>query len=103
VREVGCKAHLYSAGEAFVEHGDQPTGQVRNAGATAAAVFSVTQIAPAGIPRRAESERPPASTGTLRCAAENRLVKRDDDARFELLARNTPRQQSNPRIGRELP
>jgi quercetin dioxygenase-like cupin family protein len=58
VREVGCEAHLYAAGEAFVEHGDQPTGQVRNASATAPAAFSVTHIAPPGVPKRAESEPP---------------------------------------------
>jgi quercetin dioxygenase-like cupin family protein len=58
VREVGCRARTYSAGEAFVEHGDQPTGQVRNASLTEPAVFSVTQIAPSGVPRRAESNPP---------------------------------------------
>jgi quercetin dioxygenase-like cupin family protein len=58
VREVGCRARTYSAGEAFVEHGDQPTGQVRNASQTAPAVFFVTQIAPPGLPRRAETDPP---------------------------------------------
>ena len=27
VREVGCKAHLYSAGEAFVEHATSRPGK----------------------------------------------------------------------------
>lgn len=58
VRQVGCRSHTYRAGEAFVEHGDQPTGQVFNPSATEPAVFSVTQVAPADVPRRGESEPP---------------------------------------------
>ena len=56
VRDVGCKSHTYFAGEVFIEHGNQPTGQVRNASATAPAAFSVTQLAPPGRPKRTESE-----------------------------------------------
>lgn len=56
VREVGCKSRTYRAGESFVEHGDQPTGQVTNASISEPAVFSVTQLAPPGHPRREESE-----------------------------------------------
>jgi hypothetical protein len=55
---MGCASQTFSAGEAFVEHGDQPTGQVRNASVTAPSVFSVTQIAPSGVPRRAETDPP---------------------------------------------
>ena len=58
VRQVGCHSRTYGVGQVFVEHGDQPTGQVRNASATEPAVFSVTQIAPADVPRRAESAAP---------------------------------------------
>lgn len=58
VRDVGCQARTYSAGEAFVEHGDQPTGQVRNASVTAPAAFSVTHIATPGVPRRTETDPP---------------------------------------------
>jgi quercetin dioxygenase-like cupin family protein len=58
VREVGCRARTYSVGDAFVEHGDQPTGQVRNASLTAPAAFSVTHIAAPGVPRRAETDPP---------------------------------------------
>ena len=58
VRQVGCDSRRYSTGEAFVEHGDQPTGQVQNASTVEPAVFSVTHIAPPGIPRRQDSEPP---------------------------------------------
>jgi quercetin dioxygenase-like cupin family protein len=58
LRDVGCETRRFEAGQSFVEHGTEPTGQVRNASATAPAVFSVTQIAPPGAPRRAETDPP---------------------------------------------
>jgi quercetin dioxygenase-like cupin family protein len=58
VREVGCDARRYETGETFIEHGAQPTGQVRNASTTAPAEFVVTQIAPKGVARRVESDPP---------------------------------------------
>jgi quercetin dioxygenase-like cupin family protein len=58
VREVGCRKRTYSAGEAFVEHGDEPTGQVRNPSVTVPATFLVTHIASPGVPRRAETDPP---------------------------------------------
>jgi quercetin dioxygenase-like cupin family protein len=58
VRQVGCQSRTYTTGEAFVEHGDQPTGQVQNASTVNPAVFSVTHIAPPGDPRRQDSEPP---------------------------------------------
>jgi quercetin dioxygenase-like cupin family protein len=58
VRQVGCRSHTYRPGEVFVEHGDQPTGQVTNPSPTEPAAFSVTQIAPLDTPRREESEPP---------------------------------------------
>jgi quercetin dioxygenase-like cupin family protein len=58
VREVRCRARTYSAGQAFVEHGNQPTGEVRNASLTEPAVFSVTHLAPPGVPKRAETDPP---------------------------------------------
>ena len=56
VRQVGCESRTYSTGEAFIEHGDQPTGQVQNASILEPAAFSVTHIAPPGAPRRQDSE-----------------------------------------------
>ena len=58
VRHVGCEARTHPKGEAFIEHGDQPTGQVQNASTVTPAVFSVTHIAPPGTPRRQDSEPP---------------------------------------------
>jgi quercetin dioxygenase-like cupin family protein len=59
LRDVGCATRRYEVGQSFVEHGTEPTGQVRNASATAPAVFTVTQIAPPGAARRAETDAPP--------------------------------------------
>jgi quercetin dioxygenase-like cupin family protein len=72
IRQVGCDSQTYSVGQAFVEHGDQPTGQVKNASATQPAVFSVTQIAPPGTPRRTEDSPPscPASGAQSRGPAD---------------------------------
>jgi quercetin dioxygenase-like cupin family protein len=58
VRQVGCRSRTYKAGEVFIEHGKQSTGQVANPSATEPAVFSVTQLAPPGVSRRHESEPP---------------------------------------------
>jgi quercetin dioxygenase-like cupin family protein len=58
LRDVGCKVRRYGVGQSFVEHGAQPTGQVRNASAAAPAVFTITQIAPPGAARRAETDPP---------------------------------------------
>ena len=58
VRQVGCQSRTYTTGEAFVEHGDQPTGQVQNASILEPAVFAVTHIAPPGAARRQDSEPP---------------------------------------------
>jgi quercetin dioxygenase-like cupin family protein len=58
VRQIGCESRTYSTGEAFIEHGDQPTGQVQNASILEPAAFSVTHIAPPGAPRRQDSEPP---------------------------------------------
>jgi quercetin dioxygenase-like cupin family protein len=58
VRQVGCESRTYPTGEAFVEHGDQPTGQVQNASTVEPAVFAITHIAPPGAPRRQDSEPP---------------------------------------------
>src|SRR5215213_2432452 len=58
VRQVGCESRTYTTGETFVEHGDQPTGQVQNASTLEPAVFSVTHIASPGAPRRQDSEPP---------------------------------------------
>jgi quercetin dioxygenase-like cupin family protein len=58
MRQVGCESRTYGVGETFIEHGDQPTGQVTNASTSRPAVFSVTQIAPPGIPRRDDSQPP---------------------------------------------
>ena len=58
IRQVGCQSRTYTTGEAFVEHGDQPTGQVQNASTLEPAVFAVTHIAPPGAPRRQDSEPP---------------------------------------------
>jgi quercetin dioxygenase-like cupin family protein len=57
-RDVGCQTRRYGIGQSFIEHGNEPTGQVRNASPTAPAAFSVTQIAPPGVPRRAETDPP---------------------------------------------
>jgi quercetin dioxygenase-like cupin family protein len=74
VREVACRARTYAAGETFVEHGDEPTGQVRNASVTVPAVFTVTQIAPSGVPRRVETDPP-----TCRRPHHDRHSNRDPD------------------------
>jgi quercetin dioxygenase-like cupin family protein len=58
VRRVGCESRTYPTGEAFVEHGDQPTGQVQNASTVEPAAFAVTHIAPPGAPRRQDSAPP---------------------------------------------
>jgi len=80
VRQVGCDSQTYTAGQAFVEHGDQPTGQVKNASASAPAVFSVTQIAPPGTPRRAE-DNAPACAGSVAETDEGHKSKRRFDDR----------------------
>ena len=58
LRDVGCETRRFEAGQSFVEYGTEPTGQVRNASVSGPAVFSVTQIAPPGAPRRAETDPP---------------------------------------------
>jgi quercetin dioxygenase-like cupin family protein len=72
VREVACESRTYSVGESFVEHGDEPTGQVRNASVSQPASFSVTQIAPAGTPRRTESDPPRCPASGSRGASRHR-------------------------------
>lgn len=58
VRQVRCSSHTYSAGEAFVESDEQPSGQVSNPSTTTPAVLSVTQIVPHGSVRREEDDPP---------------------------------------------
>jgi quercetin dioxygenase-like cupin family protein len=58
VREVGCDSRVYRAGDAFVESDEQPSGQVRNASVTDAAVLTATQLVPHGAPRRVEDLPP---------------------------------------------
>ena len=58
VRQVGCTSHTYSAGQAFVESDEQPSGQVRNASVTDPAVLTVAQIVPRGSVRRNEAAPP---------------------------------------------
>ena len=58
VRQVGCDAHTYNAGDSFVESDEQPSGQVSNPSATAPAVLTVMQVTPHGSPRRAEANPP---------------------------------------------
>jgi quercetin dioxygenase-like cupin family protein len=59
VREVDCEApRTYSAGEAFVESDEQPTGQVSNPSPNVPALLQVTQIVPKGSARRVEAEPP---------------------------------------------
>jgi quercetin dioxygenase-like cupin family protein len=58
LRDVGCETQRYEVGQSFVEHGAEPTGQVRNASTVAPAVFTVTQLAPPGAARRAETDAP---------------------------------------------
>jgi quercetin dioxygenase-like cupin family protein len=58
LRDVGCETRRYEVGQSFVEHGAEPTGQVRNASVTAPATFTITQMAPPGIARRAETDPP---------------------------------------------
>jgi quercetin dioxygenase-like cupin family protein len=64
LRDVDCDTRRYEVGQSFVEHGTEPTGQVRNASATAPAVFTITQIAPPRTARRAETD-PPRCRGRL--------------------------------------
>lgn len=58
IRQVGCSAHTYTAGDAFVESDEQPAGQVSNPSATTPAVLTVMQVTPHGSPRRAEADPP---------------------------------------------
>jgi quercetin dioxygenase-like cupin family protein len=58
VRQVGCTAHTYVAGDSFIESDEQPAGQVRNPSDTTPAVLSVMQITPHGSPRRVEANPP---------------------------------------------
>jgi quercetin dioxygenase-like cupin family protein len=58
VRQVGCAAHTYGAGDSFIESDEQPAGQVRNPSDTTPAVLTVTQVTPHGSPRRAEANPP---------------------------------------------
>jgi quercetin dioxygenase-like cupin family protein len=59
VRQVGCEPpRTYSAGDAFVESDEQPTGQVSNPSATTPAVLRVTQVFPHGAARRVEADPP---------------------------------------------
>lgn len=64
IREVGCDAPVtYSAGDTFIESGEQPAGQVRNVYATGApsavpAVIDAVQIVPRGVPRRSDETAP---------------------------------------------
>jgi quercetin dioxygenase-like cupin family protein len=55
VRQVGCDATTYSAGDTFIESDEQPPGQVSNASATDQAVVAVTQITPRGSVRREDA------------------------------------------------
>jgi quercetin dioxygenase-like cupin family protein len=59
VREVGCDTPVtYSAGDTFVESGEQPSGQVRNDGSEAAVIDAV-QVVPRGSARRADQSGAP--------------------------------------------
>jgi quercetin dioxygenase-like cupin family protein len=58
IRQVGCDAHTYNAGDSFIESDEQPAGQVSNPSATTPAVLTVMQIVPHGSPRRAEADPP---------------------------------------------
>jgi quercetin dioxygenase-like cupin family protein len=59
VREVGCDAPVvYSAGDTFIESGEQPSGQVSNSGAEPAVIDAV-QIVPHGSARRVEQSGAP--------------------------------------------
>jgi hypothetical protein len=65
VREVGCDSVVYSAGDTFVESGEQPSGQVSNyytatGGDAVSAVIDAVQIVPAGSARRADQAAAPA-------------------------------------------
>jgi quercetin dioxygenase-like cupin family protein len=58
VRQVGCTAHTYTAGESFVESDEQPAGQVSNPSTTTPAQLTVMQITPHGSARRVEADPP---------------------------------------------
>jgi quercetin dioxygenase-like cupin family protein len=58
-REVGCDPpRTYTAGDAFVESDEQPTGQVSNPSATTPAVLRVMQVVPQGNARRTDAQPP---------------------------------------------
>jgi quercetin dioxygenase-like cupin family protein len=58
VRQVGCTAHTYTAGESFVESDEQPAGQVSNPSTTTPAQLTVMQNTPHGSARRVEADPP---------------------------------------------
>ena len=72
VGEVAGESRTYSVGESFVVHGDEPTGQVRNPSVAQPASVSVTQIAPAGTPRRTASDPPRCTASGARGASRHR-------------------------------
>jgi quercetin dioxygenase-like cupin family protein len=59
VRQIGCRSHIYKAGEAFIESDEQPSGQVRNASSTDPALVAVAQVVPQGSPRRVDQDAAP--------------------------------------------
>jgi quercetin dioxygenase-like cupin family protein len=58
LRQVGCDAHTYNAGDSFIESDEQPPGQVSNPSTTTPAVLTVMQVTPHGSPRRVEANPP---------------------------------------------
>jgi quercetin dioxygenase-like cupin family protein len=58
VRQVGCTAVTYGAGDSFIESDEQPPGQVSNPSDTTPAVLTVMQVVPHGSSRRAEANPP---------------------------------------------
>jgi quercetin dioxygenase-like cupin family protein len=61
-RWVGCTSHVYSAGQTFIESGQQPAGKVVNSGSTQAALV-VMYVVPDGDSLADASPPAPVCTG----------------------------------------